>query len=106
MYIYFRVLKESSKFTSSKARMTETTRKEMEAGKLPSRRQDRTLVTSTFYDYRSTVNKLMTVFCKEIGREIRMSDFFSFGELSLIEPQRQVSKWFTDHVPSPTERYI
>ena len=76
----------------------------MEAGKVPTRVQDRSVVVNTFYDYRDTVGRLMTIFCKELKRDIRMSDFFAFGQMNLIELPLQVDKWITKHIDKPVIR--
>lgn len=100
------MLTESGLFVNAKARMHETTRKEMEAGKEPSRKQDKRFVVSTYDSYKTTAHRIMQLFCKEMNREVHMKDFFRFGEMGLIEPQLQVAKWFAKHIVSPTIRYI
>ena len=98
------MLTESGKFASGKARMLESTRKLLEAGKLPDRIQDMNLVPSTYYDYKETANRVLGILSKELRRELRMADFFAFGKVELVEPQTKMATWICANVSQPTIR--
>ena len=100
----FRVLIEASKFAAGKARMLDSTRKLLEAGKLPEREEDLSLIPSTYYSYKRTSYRLMGILSKELGRDIRVKDLFAFGTMEIVDPQPNIGKWLTDHVISPGVR--
>ena len=102
--IYYRVLKESGKFATGKHRLTEESRKLMEAGKLPLRSNDLKQIPSTYYDYRTTTPRLMGIISKRLNRTVRMKDFFAYGTVELIEPEPNIAEWLTEEVVSPGVR--
>ena len=96
LFYYCRVLKECGKFATGKHRLHQESRKLMEVGKLPLRREDLKLIPSTYYDYKSSTNRLMGIISKNLKRTVRMKHFFAYGLVELIEPLPDIAEWLSE----------